>query len=104
MSQNRTLEGPPLDTAAIPEKHRSNTGVVRGVQDSRRNVRIAGFRGKRFRLTGRRVGSGCRCCSAGPDGTCSARAAEEGFALRWAQWFGTGAGCPANGSRSGPQV
>jgi hypothetical protein len=33
--------------------HRSYTGVVRGVQDSRKKVGIAGFRVKRFRLTGR---------------------------------------------------
>ena len=45
MSQNRTLEGPFLDTVAVPGQYRTNTGVVRGVQDSRNNVEIAGFRG-----------------------------------------------------------
>ena len=57
MSQNRTVEGPVLDTVDAPGIHRSYTGVGWGVQDSRKNVGIAGFRWQRFRLTGRRVGA-----------------------------------------------
>jgi hypothetical protein len=53
MSQNRTLEGPLRCTGYTPDIHRVNTGVVRGVQDSRKKLGIAASRGKRFGLTGR---------------------------------------------------
>lgn len=56
MSQSRTLEGTLSDTVATPEYYRGNTGVGRGVQDSGRKAGFAGFRGKRFGLTGGRAG------------------------------------------------